>query len=89
VRITKNPKARVPWLELAKESANFLDVETIPEGFKVLDPSKLTQNMVFSLLGHWRKRRDEKKPILVFAKAQKQDLRGFYNEHNHSPMAKK
>jgi hypothetical protein len=48
VRITKRKKVHVPWLELAKTPA-YLDLDTIPEGFKVLDPSKLTKNMVSDL----------------------------------------
>jgi hypothetical protein len=53
-----------------------LDVDTIPEGFKVLDPSKLTKKMVSDLWSHWSERAKAELPILIFIKAREQDL-GF------------
>lgn len=74
MRITKRDNARVPWLELARSPADYLDDNTIPEGFKVLDPSKLTKSMVTELWCHWSERARAKEPILIFIKAREQDL---------------
>jgi hypothetical protein len=68
VRITKHTKVHVPWLELAR-MPDCLDVDTIPEGFKVLDPSKLTKKMVSDLWSHWSERAEAELPILIFIKA--------------------
>jgi hypothetical protein len=51
-----------------------LDVDTIPEGFKVLDPSKLTKKMVSDLWSHWSERAEAELPIFIFIKAREQDL---------------
>ena len=74
VRITKWDRAHVPWLELARMPAEYLDIDTIPEGFKILDPSKLTKNRISELWCHWSKRAKAKQPILRFIKARDQDL---------------
>jgi hypothetical protein len=65
-------------------------VETIPEDFKVLDPSKLTKNNVTKLLSHWRERETSDQPILIFNKAQEQDKSGgFFRGREPSLMTKK
>ena len=74
MKITKRGKVHVPWLELARSPTKYLDVNTIPEGFKVLDPSKLTKIMISNLWSHWSARAMAKLPILVFIEARKQDL---------------
>lgn len=52
----------------------YLDVDTIPKGFKVLDPSKLTKIMIGQLWDHWSEREKAKLPILIFIDAREQDL---------------
>ena len=52
----------------------YLDVDTIPEGFHILDPSKLTKSRISDLWIHWMTRAKAKQPILVFKKARDQDL---------------
>jgi hypothetical protein len=74
VRITKRDSVHVPWLEVARSPTAYLDVDTIPDGFKVLDPSKLTKAMIFELWCHWSARAMAKLPILIFIKARHQDL---------------
>lgn len=61
-------------MELAKAPTKYLDADTIPEGFKVLDPSKLTKSMVSDLWSHWFERAKAKLPILVFIEAREQDM---------------
>jgi hypothetical protein len=73
VRIAKRSKVRVPWLELARVPTKYLDVGTLPEDFKVLDPSKLTNDMVNALLNYWAARARAKLPILMFIAARYQD----------------
>jgi hypothetical protein len=90
VRVTRSRSARVPWLALGKPKADLLDAETIPEDFKVLDPSKLTKNNVTKLLSHWRERETSDQPILIFNKAQEQDKSGgFFRGREPSLMTKK
>jgi hypothetical protein len=82
VRITKRDKVHVPWLELGRMPMKYLDVNTIPKDFKMLDPSKLTKTMIGQLWDHWSERAKAKLPILIFIKAQEQDLgiRARYEE---------
>ena len=78
VKITgRKNKVRVPWLDLSQTPAKFLDVDTIPEGFRVLDPSKMTKDMVLSLWTHWARRAKANLPILIFIDARSQDF-DFY-----------
>jgi hypothetical protein len=74
VRITKRTKVRVPWLQLAREPFKYLDADTIPDGFEMLDPSRLTKVMIYQLWTHWRTRTKAKQPILIFIEARRQDL---------------
>jgi hypothetical protein len=88
VKITKrekDPKVRVPWLELARAPSKYLDADAIPEGFNVLDPSKLTKDMVRDLWCHWSARARAKLPILVFTKARKQDYSDRYDMEKTEP----
>ena len=75
VRFTNNKNVRVPWLELAKTPTKFLDADTIPDGFNLSDPSKLTNAKVNNLWNHWSERARNGKPILIFIYARKQDTR--------------
>jgi len=56
----------VPWLELARTLTKYLDINTLPEGFEVLDPSKMTKRMISQLWFHWTKWANAKQPILIF-----------------------
>ena len=74
VRLTKRPKIPVPWLLLARSAKEYLDMECLPEGFVVADPSKFTKKVLDKLWNHWARRHSEKKPILQFVKARNDDL---------------
>jgi len=52
----------------------YLDADTIPKGFEMLDPSKLTKVMISCLWSHWAAQAKVKVPILIFITAQRQDL---------------
>ncbi|KAG8219311.1 hypothetical protein J3R82DRAFT_183 [Butyriboletus roseoflavus] len=74
MRITKHDKVHVPWLELVRMPTKYLDADTIPEGFEMLDPSKLTKVMISCLWSYWVAQAKVKVPILIFIKAWRQDL---------------
>lgn len=74
MRLTKRDKVHVPWLELARVPTKYLDANTIPEGFEVLDPSRLTKIMIGQLWSHWQTREKAKQPTLIFTGARAQDL---------------
>ena len=89
MRFTKQDKVHVPWLELAKTPTKYLNMDTIPEGFKVLDPSKLTKAMVGRLWDHWSERAKAKLPILIFINARDQDFglsRSLARRARHRPL---
>lgn len=74
MRVTKRDNVHVPWLELARTPTKYLDMDTLPDGFEVLDPSKMTKRMISQLWSHWSKRADAKQPILIFLEGRDQDL---------------
>lgn len=74
MRVTRRKSVRVPWLELARSPAEYLDASTIPNDFKLLDPSKMTKYAIDQLWWHWTRRAEVDQPILVFAKGRKQDM---------------
>ena len=55
-------------------STKYLDANTIPKGFKVLDPSRLTKLPVYQLWSHWSARAKAKQPILIFTRARREDM---------------
>ena len=74
VRITKCYDVHVPWLELSSNPANYLNMNIIPESFKVLDLPKLTKSMITLLWAHWTEWAKAKLSILAFIKAWESDL---------------
>lgn len=67
-------KVHVSWLQLGRELESYLDLDTLPKRFDVVDPSKLTKHMLGQLWDHWSKRARAKQPILKFTSAQTQDI---------------
>ncbi|KAI6096194.1 hypothetical protein F5141DRAFT_1206012 [Pisolithus sp. B1] len=53
-KFTKKPKAKVPWGLLIKSPLEYLDPESIPEGFMMKDPSKWTKADLGLLWDHWQ-----------------------------------
>jgi len=88
-KFTNNKQARVPWIDLSKAPTEFLDAETIPEDFKILDPSKITKTKVSTLMHHWHARQRCNLPILTFTKAQENDMRELSRSNQRPPMAEK
>ncbi|KAI6097482.1 hypothetical protein F5141DRAFT_1220044 [Pisolithus sp. B1] len=60
-KFTKKPKAKVPWGLLIKSPMEYLDSESIPEGFTMKDPSKWTKADLGLLWDHWQSLEAEEK----------------------------
>nr|KAI6041713.1 hypothetical protein EDC04DRAFT_2601497 [Pisolithus marmoratus] len=67
-KFTKKPKAKVPWGLLIKSPMEYLDSESIPEGFTMKDPSKWTKADLGLLGNHWQSQEAEEKVIVLTGK---------------------
>ena len=56
VKFTESSRVSVPWLLLAKDPEEYIDLDCLPEGFLVCDPSKLMKINVNKLWHHWEQR---------------------------------
>ncbi|KAI6106896.1 hypothetical protein EV401DRAFT_1892289 [Pisolithus croceorrhizus] len=72
-KFTKKPKAKVPWGLLIKSPMEYLDSESIPEGFTMKDPSKWTKAELGLLWDHWQSLEGEVKVIVSFIDCKKED----------------
>ncbi|KAI5987004.1 hypothetical protein EDC04DRAFT_2913146 [Pisolithus marmoratus] len=72
-KFTKKPKAKVPWGLLIKSPMEYLDSESIPEGFMMKDPSKWTKVDLGLLWDHWQSQEAEEKVIVSFIHCKKED----------------
>ncbi|KAI6039577.1 hypothetical protein EDC04DRAFT_2895094 [Pisolithus marmoratus] len=62
-KFTGRPKAKVPWGLLIKSPLEYLDKESIPDGFTMKDPSKWTKADILLLWNHWHSLEGEDKVI--------------------------
>ncbi|KAI5992062.1 hypothetical protein EDC04DRAFT_2613711 [Pisolithus marmoratus] len=67
------PKAKVPWGLLIKSLLEYLDKESIPDGFTMKDPSKWTKADMLLLWNHWHSQEGEDKVIVTFINCRKED----------------
>ncbi|KAI6040067.1 hypothetical protein EDC04DRAFT_2602805 [Pisolithus marmoratus] len=72
-KFTEKPKAKVPWGLLIKSPLEYLDKESIPDGFTIKDPSKWTKAELLLLWNHWHSLEGEDKVIVSFIKCRKED----------------
>ncbi|KAI6040689.1 hypothetical protein EDC04DRAFT_2602292 [Pisolithus marmoratus] len=72
-KFMKKPKARVPWGLLIKSPMEYLDSQSIPEGFTMKDPSKWTKADLGLLWDHWQTLEAEEKVIVSFISCKKED----------------
>ncbi|KAI6100064.1 hypothetical protein EDD16DRAFT_1526617 [Pisolithus croceorrhizus] len=72
-KFTKKSKAKVPWGLLIKSPLDYLDSESIPEGFTMKDPSKWTKADLGLLWDHWQSLEGEEKVIVSFIDCKKED----------------
>ncbi|KAI6136014.1 hypothetical protein F5141DRAFT_1226103 [Pisolithus sp. B1] len=71
-KFTKKPKAKVPWGLLIKSPMEYLDSESIPEGFTMKDPSKWSKADLGLLWDHWQSLEAEEKVIVSFIDCKKE-----------------
>ncbi|KAI6097067.1 hypothetical protein F5141DRAFT_1220321 [Pisolithus sp. B1] len=62
-KFTKKPKAKVPWGLLIKSPTEYLDSESIPEGFTMKDPAKWTKADLGLLWDHWQSLEAEERQL--------------------------
>ncbi|KAI6010351.1 hypothetical protein EDC04DRAFT_2610219 [Pisolithus marmoratus] len=72
-KFMKKPKARVPWGLLIESPMEYLDSQSIPEGFMMKDPSKWTKADLQLLWDHWQTLEAEEKVIVSFISCKKED----------------
>ncbi|KAI6100790.1 hypothetical protein EDD16DRAFT_1717104 [Pisolithus croceorrhizus] len=72
-KFTKKPKAKVPWGLLIKSPMEYLDSESVPEGFTMKDPSKWTKADLGLLWDHWQSLEAEEKVIVSLIDCKKED----------------
>ncbi|KAI6127211.1 hypothetical protein F5141DRAFT_1210555 [Pisolithus sp. B1] len=72
-KFTKKPKAKVAWGLLIKSPMEYLDSESIPEGFTMKDPSKWTKADLGLLWDHCQSLEAEEKVIVSFIDCKKED----------------
>ncbi|KAI6030162.1 hypothetical protein EDC04DRAFT_2898559 [Pisolithus marmoratus] len=72
-KFMKKPKARVPWGLLIESPMEYLDSQSIPEGFMMKDPSKWTKADLGLLCDHWPTLEAEEKVIVSFIGCKKED----------------
>ncbi|KAI6159312.1 hypothetical protein EDD17DRAFT_1762602 [Pisolithus thermaeus] len=72
-KFTKMPEAKVPWGLLIKSPMEYLDSESIPEGFTMKDPSKWTKADLGLLWDHCQSPEAEEKMIVSFIDCKKED----------------
>ncbi|KAI6046732.1 hypothetical protein EDC04DRAFT_2887576 [Pisolithus marmoratus] len=73
-KFTKKPKARVPWGLLIESPMEYLDSQSIPEGFMMTDPSKWTKADLELLWDHWQTLETEEKVIVSSIGCKKEDV---------------
>jgi hypothetical protein len=56
VKFTESSRVSVPWLLLAQDLEDYIDLDCYPEGFLMWDPSKLTKVNIDKLWHHWEAR---------------------------------
>ncbi|KAI9574131.1 hypothetical protein HD554DRAFT_2034322 [Boletus coccyginus] len=69
IQLIKKPKILVPWLLLAKSAKDYVDMNYLPEGFVVADPSKFIKKVLDKLWAHWASHHLRNEPILQFIRA--------------------
>ncbi|KAI5997725.1 hypothetical protein EDC04DRAFT_2612521 [Pisolithus marmoratus] len=74
LKFMKKPKARVPWGLLIESPMEYLDSQSIPDGFTMKDPSKWTNADLGLLWDHWQTLEAEEKVIVSFISCKREDV---------------
>ncbi|KAG2147899.1 uncharacterized protein EDB93DRAFT_1103974 [Suillus bovinus] len=56
----------VPWREVVAKPSLYLDLNLIPEGFILRDPSHMRAENINELWAHWQARKEENKKLVIF-----------------------
>ncbi|KAI6003369.1 hypothetical protein EDC04DRAFT_2611739 [Pisolithus marmoratus] len=73
-KFMKKPKARVPWGLLIESPMEYLDSQSISEGFMMKEPSKWPKADLKLLWDHWQTLEAEEKVIVSFISCKKEDV---------------
>ena len=58
-RATTKENGIPPWTSFVQKPEDFFDLDQVPDGFTLLDPSKMKDPQVQALLDFWHKRQEE------------------------------
>lgn len=64
----------VPWREVVGNPTLYLDLDSLPKGFILRDPSHMRAENVNQLWTHWEGRKAAKKPLVIFMAAKIGDM---------------
>ncbi|KAI6015715.1 hypothetical protein EDC04DRAFT_2608661 [Pisolithus marmoratus] len=71
--VHEEAQGQVPWGLLIKSPMEYLDSQSLPEGFMMKDPSKWTKADLGLLWDHWQTLEAEEKVIVSFIGCKKED----------------
>ncbi|KIM52189.1 hypothetical protein SCLCIDRAFT_11947 [Scleroderma citrinum Foug A] len=89
MKFTESSRVSVPWLLLAKDPKEYIDLDCLPEGSLVHDPSKLTESNVNKLWHYWEQRSKKQDIILRFIKAKPDDMPATLNDKPKQRLRKR
>ncbi|KAG2091656.1 uncharacterized protein F5147DRAFT_779937 [Suillus discolor] len=64
----------VPWREVVAKPSLYLDLECLPKGFLLRDPSHLRADDITKLWDHWEVRRAAKQRLIIFLAGKLADM---------------
>ncbi|KAG2127185.1 uncharacterized protein EDB93DRAFT_1109393 [Suillus bovinus] len=65
-KVFTNTNKPVPWHEVVAKPSLYLDLNSIPEGFILRDPSHMRAENINELWAHWQARKEENKKLVIF-----------------------
>ena len=57
-RATGNDKGIAPWTSMVQHLSKYFDTDQVPEGFTLLDPSKMKDPQIQELLNYWHSQQE-------------------------------
>ena len=65
--IGDNPKYRVPWTRVTDSPDDYFDAKFLPDGVRLREPSRMTEDTITKIISHWNSRRDmEGEEVFLF-----------------------
>ncbi|KAG2137130.1 uncharacterized protein EDB93DRAFT_1253740 [Suillus bovinus] len=65
-KVFTNTNKPVPWHKVVAKPSLYLDLNSIPEGFILRDPSHMRAKNINELWAHWQARKEENKKLVIF-----------------------